>query len=218
MIKAALVIFSLFFASQTAANQTGLPSDVAGLREYLDVVNFDLEEKPDERLELLKTLVDHCEELVEEQPQDAGLTMMAGFFNAQYAGFKGGLGALKYAKAARDHLQTSVEVDPSIYQASGLAVLGSLFYQVPGWPVGFGNKKKAKQYLEQALELAPKGMDSNVTYAQFMFAEKEYELAKKHLIIASNAEPRPDRPKADVEVRKNIDKLLAEINKKLNDD
>ena len=36
-------------------------------------------------------------------------------------------------------------IDPKALDGSAYASLGSLFYQVPGWPIGFGDDKKAAE-------------------------------------------------------------------------
>lgn len=128
--------------------------------------------------------------------------MMAGFYNAQYAGDTGGIGALKYAKAARDYLEASVALDPSIYGSSAHVLLGTLYRRVPGWPVGYGNKKKALKHYQDALAITPDGLDANFSYASYLYESKKYAEAKQHLEKAKQAPPRPDRAKADEFVKK----------------
>ena len=171
---------------------------------YIDQINFDYKDKEKERLALLETLIEHTEGLLDKQPEEIGLITMAGFFNAQYAGFKGGIGALKYAKAARNHLESSVSIDPTLYGAAAHTILGSLYAQVPGWPVSFGNKKKAEKNYKKAIQLAPTEIDANFTYAQFLFQEKRFDEAKEYLLKAQVSDPRPDRPRADKHLQERI--------------
>ena len=42
---------------------------------------------------------------------------------------------------------------------------------MPGFPVGFGDDKKAKELLKKALEINPNGIDPNYFYAEFLFDE-----------------------------------------------
>ena len=141
--------------------------------------------------------------------------MMAGFFNAQYAGYKGGIGALKYAKASRKYLDKSVKLDPTIYGGAAHIILGTLYVQVPSWPVGFGSKKKALANYQAALKISPKGLDSNFSYAQYLFSEKEFSEAKIYLEKAAVAPSRPNRPKADARAKKQIAKGLEIIEERL---
>ena len=47
--------------------------------------------------------------------------------------------------------------------------LGTLYYKVPGWPIGFGSDKKAREYLAKALDLNPTGIDPNYFMGEFLF-------------------------------------------------
>ena len=131
------LVTQLFVTTVTAQS---LPNTVQEMRAELDVVNFDLADD-DMRVKRLEMLLPHSEALAKENPSNAGFQMMAGFYNAQYAGYAGGIGALKYAKAARSYLEQSVNIDPQLHGASAHVVLGTLYAQVPGWPIGFGDKK-----------------------------------------------------------------------------
>jgi len=201
------LLFALLFSclvQPDAVSANELPSSVKEMRVELDVINFDL--KGDDRLA----------KLAKSNNGDAGYQMMAGFFNIQYASVKGGLGALKYAKAARKYLEASINIDPTIYGASAHSVLASMYFKVPGWPVSFGDKKKAIKNYQKALELSPNGIDSNFTYATYLYEKKKYAEAKVYLEKAKAAPPRPLRPRADQELHKTIDEALREIERKLN--
>jgi len=193
-----------------------LPNTVDELHHELDIVNFDLA-KIEQRLERLNELIPHSQRLAKENSDNAGFQMMAGFFNAQYAGYKGGVGALKYAKASRKYLDKSVKLDPTIYGGAAHIILGTLYVQVPGWPVGFGSKKKALTHYQAALKISPDGLDSNLSYAEFLFAQKEYSEAKVYLEKAAVAPSRPKRAKADARAKKQIARGLELVEERLAD-
>ena len=208
------ILIALALTSTLSIAEPTLPDTVKEMRIELDRINFDLKDKS-AKIKRLDEVLPHSEALAEANNNDAGFQMMAGFYNAQYAGYKGGIGALKYAKASRKYLEQSVKLDPTIYGASAHAVLGTLYAQVPGWPVGFGDKKKALNNYQAALRFSPDGLDSNFTYAQYLFSQKKYKDAKRYLEKAALAPPRPDRPKADEDVSKQISKGLKEIEQRL---
>ena len=84
-----------------------------------------------------------------------------GIIAASYAGARGGLGALSFAKQAKQALEDALAIDPNALQGSAYTSLGSLYYQVPGWPIGFGDERKARALLDKALALNPQGIDPN---------------------------------------------------------
>lgn len=206
-----IIILLITFSAATHAER--LPVTVKELRLELEVINFDLEK--DAKLNRLATLVAHTEELAKENNNDPGILLMAGVYNAQYAGAIGGIGALKYAKAARGYLESSVKLDPTIYSASAYSVLGTLYLRVPRWPIGYGSKKKADENYKMALEIAPNDIDLNFTYARYLYQKKKYAESKIYLQQAKVAPPRPLLPRADRELHRKIDQALIAIDKKL---
>ena len=64
---------------------------------------------------------------------------------------------------------------------SAYTSLGSLYYQVPGWPVGFGNKAKAEQLLKQALAINPNGIDPNFFYGDYLLEQGRKAEARQAL-------------------------------------
>jgi tetratricopeptide (TPR) repeat protein len=126
------------------------------------------------------------------------------------AGINGGLGALSEVKEARKLLQSAEKIDPDVLDGSIYTSLGSLYYQVPGWPIGFGNDDKAKACLKKALAINPDGIDPNFFYGDFLLDQKDYEQAVVYLTRASQAPDRPDRPLADAGRRAEIAAKLTE--------
>ena len=208
-------LFAITLLFATVANSAGqsLPSDVTELRIELDRINLDLID--DAKLKRMKTMLSHSKTLARENSKNPGYLMMAGLYSLQYASDLGNLSALKHAKIARDYLIRSIEIDPTIFGASAHAVLGRMYMSVPGWPIGFGDKKKGLINFKKAIELAPNGMDSNYLYATYLFDKKKYAEAKKHLQKAKAAPARPNRVRADLKLHEIIDDALIEIEKKL---
>lgn len=131
-----------------------------------------------------------------------------GIVLSSQAGAKGGLGALSLAKQARSVLEESLKIDPSSLGGSAHTSLGTLYHKVPGFPVGFGDDKKARKHLETALKSNPAGIDPNFFYAEFLLDEGETALSIKHLRIAQASPPRIGRETADAGRRQEIAALL----------
>ena len=132
-----------------------------------------------------------------------------GIIAGSYAGARGGLGALSLAKEAKKAFEQALELDAKALDGSAYTSLGSLYYQVPGWPIGFGDDAKARELLEKALALNPDGIDSNYFYGDFLYRKGDYLGARRALARALKAPPRAERALADQGRRKEIEALLA---------
>jgi len=134
-----------------------------------------------------------------------------GIIVASHAGAKGGLGALSLAKEAKKALEHALQVDPKALSGSAYTSLGSLYYQVPGWPIGFGDDAKARELLDKALAANPDGIDANYFLGDFLYRQRDYDGARKALERALKAPPRPDRPLGDEGRRKEIQELMVKL-------
>lgn len=162
-----------------------------------------------------KTLAEQARTVSEKHKGRAEPLVWEAIVLSTYAGAKGGLGALSLVKKARDLLLEAEKIDANALDGSVYTSLGSLYYQVPGWPVGFGDDKKAKAYLEKALSINPNGIDPNFFYGDFLMEEGEYATALSVFDKAMAAPARPGREVADKGRREEISTLMAKARQKL---
>lgn len=205
----------LSLAISTNVNSTTqTDSNLLALQHQWAKVNYTMEDKAQE--EGFEALVVQAKELVETQPQNADALIWLGIIKSSYAGAKGGLGALGLAKDAKKVLEQAMKINDLALEGSAYTSLGTLYHKVPGWPIGFGDDDDAKMLLEKAITINPKGIDTNYFYGEFLFDEKDYAGAKKHLLLALAAPSRPQRPLADESRRAEIENLMVKVDKKLN--
>ncbi|MDX2465538.1 MAG: hypothetical protein QNK31_13635 [Porticoccus sp.] len=188
-------------------------TEVLKLQHRWAEVNYQLHGKA--QLTAFETLISDAEKVVSANPDSAAGWIWSGIIKSTYAGAKGGLGALSLAKASKADLEHALKIDPEALDGSAYTSLGTLYFNVPGWPIGFGNGKKAEELLLKALTINPNGIDSNYFFGDYLMQEKRYQEAKTYLLKAKNAQPRPNRPLADAGRQKEIAKALAIVNKKL---
>lgn len=163
----------------------------------------------------LKALTERAHEVTTKLNNAPEALIWEGIINATYARAKGGIGALKFAEKARDLLLASEKANPNALQGAAYTSLGSLFYKVPGWPIGFGDKKKAKAYLEKALKINPSGIDSNYFYGDYLLEQGQYAKAIEYFKKAQAAAPRVGREDADAGRKGEIEEGLKKAESKL---
>ena len=134
-----------------------------------------------------------------------------GIVVSSLAGEKGGLGALSLVKQAKAIYEQAISIDPKALDGSAYNRLGVLYYKVPGWPLGFGDKAKAKELLQKALAINPQGIDPNFFYGEFLVETDHPDEAVTYLERALQAPPRPGRQIADTGRREEIRTLLAKV-------
>jgi tetratricopeptide (TPR) repeat protein len=156
-----------------------------------------------------------AENALKAEPKAPELLIWRGIILSTWAGAKGGMGALGLAKQAKASLEEAMAIDPRALQGSAYTSLGSLYYQVPGWPIGFGDDKRAEKMLLKALEVNPDGIDPNYFYGDYLFREKRYAKARTALQRALAAPDRPGRAVADKGRRDEIRALLAKVESEL---
>ncbi len=211
-VTLALTTVTLGLSVFTAA-QAGAPEDVQRIRSSWENIKYRMPEKEQE--EAMEKLNKEAARVKAQHPQDAAVLIWHGIIESSYAGLKGGLGALSLVKDAKLSFEDALAINSSALDGSAYTSLGSLYYQVPGWPIGFGDDRKAAELLKKGLSINPNGIDSNYFYGDFLFRSGDYEGAEKALKKALQAPAREGRALADEGRRKEVNELLAKVEKKL---
>jgi tetratricopeptide (TPR) repeat protein len=201
-----------WFATAPAMADEGLDGAIVQIQHEWAKANYHT--PADQQEAAFKALAEHAHQVTASSPNKAEAMIWEAISLSGYAKAKGGLGALKLAEQARDLLQASLKLDAKALQGSAYTSLGSLYYKVPRWPVGFGDKKKAREYLEKALAINPNGIDPNYFYADFLLEEGDNAKAEEYLNKALAAAPRPGREDADAGRRADVEADLKKAEKK----
>lgn len=209
----ALLAFVLSVPLAHAQAPGNLETELAAVQAGWAVANYQTPEG-DAKVAAFAALSQRAEALVHAFPAKPEPLIWQGIVLSTYAGAKGGLGALSLAKQSRAALEAALKIDPNALQGSAYTSLGTLYYKVPGFPLGFGNKGKAREYLQHALAVNPDGVDPNFFYGEFLFEQDEYGQALEHLQKALRAPPRLGREVADAGRRKEIEALIAKVQDK----
>ncbi|HAS6173402.1 TPA: hypothetical protein I7155_03150 [Vibrio vulnificus] len=168
-------------------------------------------EDEEQKIKCLENLIMHNIAMLQQMPDNPELTVWLAINKASLAGAEGGLGALSLAKEAKALLEKVIATAPNTLDGSAYTSLGSLYYKVPGWPLGFGDDEKAEEMLKKALEINPKGIDPNYFYGDFLAEDGRSKEAKVYLTRAKQAEPRLNRLLADKGRQLEIDAALEKL-------
>jgi tetratricopeptide (TPR) repeat protein len=206
----ALVVATLAAAANPVS--AGIPEEALYLQREWARINYELPES--DRADAMEKLVTRCDD---EAGNTAGVetVIWCGIVRSTYAGMASPFSAMKYAKAARKDFEKAIEIDGDALSGSAYTSLGTLYYKVPGWPVGFGSHEEAQKHLEKGLAINPDGIDPNFFYGEYLFEQGDYAKSREHLLKAQRAPARPDRPVADRGRQEDIQALLTRVERKL---
>jgi tetratricopeptide (TPR) repeat protein len=207
MLLAAMGLFAALHAQGAAADEMG--TAIADLGHAWAKVYYQTPEKQQEAQ--FPALVAQADAVAKQYPAKAEPMIWQAIILSSYAKVKGGLGALDVAEKARDIAMAAAKIDEKALDAGAYTSLGVLYYKVPGWPLGFGSDKKAREYLDRAMAIAPSSVDVNYFYGEFMIEQGDKPKARSYLEKALHAPARPGREDADAGRKQEIQDDLAKL-------
>jgi len=196
-----------------AAHAGPVEDGVTALQHDWEVIRY--QTPAGDRAKRFEALAAKARKLSETTPERSEPLVWEGIILSSWAGEKGGLGALGLAKQAKQVYESAIKIDGNVLDGSAYNSLGVLYYKVPGWPIGFGDKDKAKELMQKALALNPKGIDPNFFYGEYLVETGKPAEAVAYLERALQAPPRPGRQIADAGRREEARELLAKAKEKL---
>ena len=201
-----LLVTSLLIQPVWAGN---LETDLAAIQQRWAEIQYQVAK--DDKEKAFEALAGQAETLTASYPDRAEALIWRAIVLSTWAGEKGGLGALSLVKDARRHLEKAIDIDDRALDGSAYTSLGSLYYQVPGWPIGFGDNDKARRLLQKALSINPDGIDPNFFFADYLLEQGEEDRARQYLERALSAPDRPGRALADEGRRQEVRDRLAKL-------
>jgi tetratricopeptide (TPR) repeat protein len=208
------IVACLFLGLQPlAVLAASVEEAVVELQHQWEIIKYQTPQKEQEKK--FETLAAKAHQVSQAFPDRAEPLVWEGIIVSSWAGAKGGIGALGLAKRARANYEGAIQIKPDVLDGSAYNSLGVLYYKVPGWPIGFGDDKKAQELLQKALAVNPRGIDPNFFYGEFLVEQGKPREALTYLERALQAPPRPGRDIADAGRREEARKLLEETRKKV---
>jgi tetratricopeptide (TPR) repeat protein len=206
----AIAILSLSFASGARAE---LADELAAVQTRWADIQYAT--PPNQQAAAFEALQKEAAKLRTQYPDRAEPLIWEGIVYSTWAGAKGGMGALSLCKKARADFEAAIAIDGTALGGSAYTSLGSLYYQVPGWPIGFGDDEKAAELLQQGLKVSPDGIDANYFWGDYLLDQERYQEAVTAFERAAAAAPRPGRESADAGRQREIADKLKEARAEL---
>lgn len=158
----------------------------------------------------LDALAKQAAQLVARYPGKAEPLLWQGIVTSEQANRANIFHKLSLATKARDIIARAYAIDPHAAKGGAAMSLGVLYYKVPGSPIGFGDKDKAKRLLKEGLAQDPAGLDSNYFYGDYLLDQGDKPGARAFLQKALRAPHDAARPVWDAGRRREIQALLKQ--------
>lgn len=202
----------LLLTEQIKAAEPDFNTSLRDLQQRWAVAKYEMRGLP--RVTALEALAQTTARLKALNPNRVEVWIWSGTIQATLARATTGINALNAATAARLDLERALDLNPAAMAGAAYIQLGALYHKTPGWPLGFGDRNKARELLQKGLKFDPNGIDSNYFYGHFLLDQGQQRLARQYLLRAQKAPPRPGLTLADAGRQKEIAKLLARIHAK----
>jgi tetratricopeptide (TPR) repeat protein len=99
----------------------------------------------------------------------------------QLADTRRNVAAFKMVKEMEREFKTAGDLDEHFDYAGPARCLGLLYRDAPGWPVSIGSRHKAREWLEQAVKLAPDYPENRLNLVESYWQWKDREAAGNEL-------------------------------------
>jgi len=208
-LRSAIAISMLATALSPATYAAGIEDSILELQHDWEAIRY--QSPPAEREKRFEVLVAKAHKVSSSFAGRSEPLVWEGIIVSSWAGEKGGIGGLGLAKQAKALYEAAIQIDGNVLDGSAYNSLGVLYYKVPGWPLGFGDKVKAKELLQKALAINPQSIDANYFYGEFLVETKQPDDAVSYLERSLQAPDRPGRQVSDTGRRDEARALLEKV-------
>ncbi len=172
------LVFFLFAAAPAAAD--GFAREALVLEDRWAFTKYEMTDKA-QRLQNVQALHLEADALVSRYPDRAEPLVWRAVIYILEAEVHSSGSSLRPLRNARETLLAAAKIDSTVMNGAVHANLGSLYYEVPGWPIAFGDNDKAEEHLRIALVLDPEGRESNYFFGDFLLQRRRPQDAIPYL-------------------------------------
>ncbi len=200
MLKTTYVAILLLFSGLLPAS----PVDQAVQQLESDWAQVYYNQAPQQQRQSLDNLIQRAEKLSRQYPDSVEARIWQAVLLSTQAANLSPFRALSALDKAKSLLEQSIKQKPGAMAGAAYVTLGTLYFMTPGWPISFGDDKKAEKLLLKGLQINPDGIDSNYFYARFLLEQGDEKAALKYLKRALNAPLRQNQRFADLKLKQEV--------------
>ena len=209
-MKSYAVLVAAFAMALPVAASAAMPDEVKVINDNWARISYQMNGSSHQTTALDK-LAHLADVTVARYPGQADPLLWQGIVVSEQANRANIFHKLGLATRARDILARAYAINQRAGNGGAAMSLGVLYYKVPGSPIGFGDKARARQLLQQALALDPDGLDANYFWGDYLYDQGDKAGAKAALVKALHAPHDPARPVWDAGRRGEVQALLRKI-------
>jgi tetratricopeptide (TPR) repeat protein len=207
-----LMAAAVLLGAVPARADEGMSSALLAIENRWAEIRYEMKDKK-QKLEAGKALAVEAEAAVARHPGKAEPLIWHALALLIEAEVRADISALSVTKKAKALLENAQSIDTAALDGMIHTTLGMMYYEVPGWPIGFGDKKKAVEHLSKALEIDPHGLDTNYFYGDYLVMNRKGREALPYLEKAAQVLPRPGHERADAGRKTDVQDALERARK-----
>ncbi len=184
--KLAAMMAACLAAATPSLAAAGMPEDVKTINDGWAHISYEVRGSSHQTVALDKLAV-QAASVVRRYPGQAEPLLWQGIVVSEQANRANFLHKLGLATRARDIIARAYALNPRAANGGAAMSLGVLYYKVPGSPIGFGDKVRARKLLREALALDSDGLDANYFYGDYLLDAGDKAGARSYLQKALRA-------------------------------
>lgn len=204
----ASALAAILSIAHPSAAHAGMAEDVKTVNDGWAHISYEVRGSSHQTV-ALDQLARRAATVVSHYPGQAEPLLWQGIVLSEQANRANIFHKLSLATRARDVLARAYAINPRAANGGTAMSLAVLYYKVPGSPMAWGDKDKARKLLREAIAIDPDGLDSNYFMGDFLIDQGQPAVARTYLLKALRAPHDPNRPVWDAGRRREVQALLA---------
>jgi tetratricopeptide (TPR) repeat protein len=206
------LLLGWFALSAQASTDPAMDTDLGRIEAECARIKYTIHDKGQQLIQIQSLLKDAVT-IEARYPGRAEPLLWEGIVTGEEATLASVFRQLGLARDARALFEKAEAIDSNALNGAVALSLGVIYYRVPGFPIGFGDDRIARRYLEAAIAKDPDGLDAGFYYGDFLVKKREFDHARAVLEHALKAPQDESRPIWEAGRRGEIRTLLASIDR-----